>query len=99
MRLRLDLLRRLVACGVGGRCVLLGLLASAASCDTATQSECHRRAVDRFGCCPACDAECRAAVSQECAEIHDVPLVEPEALETEGTSTGDDGEPGEPTPQ
>lgn len=83
---------------------VLATVVSAAGCDTASQSECHRRAVDRYGCCPVCDAECRATVSRECAELHDTPL-RPEADEGTGTSgggddDGDDGEqPDEPTPQ
>lgn len=81
--------------------ILLGVLAG---CDTTSQSECHRRAVERFGCCPACDAECRAAVSQECAEIHDVPLPGLDADDAdEGTgTTGEEHEghaPDEPAPQ
>lgn len=81
--------------------IVLAALVSAAGCDAASQSECHRRAVDRLGCCPACDAECRATVSQECAELHDEPLsrLDDEA-ESTGTSEGvEHGAPDEPAPQ
>lgn len=85
---------------------LLGLLVSSASCDTTSQSECHRRAVERFGCCPVCDAECRATVSQECADIHDTPLPGLDAEESEQTGTTSEGHeghehhaPDEPAPQ
>ncbi|MEX1367318.1 MAG: hypothetical protein AB1Z98_29595 [Nannocystaceae bacterium] len=53
------------------------------SCYAQSQTECHREAVRRLGCCPTCSSDCRASVSQECAEIHDVALVEGELDEDE----------------
>lgn len=71
---------------------LLAVLASVVGCDAAPQSECHRRAVERFGCCPACDEECRAAVSQECAAVHDEPLPRPDVdMDASSSASSSDG--------
>lgn len=69
--------------------MVLGLgLAFAPACDTQA-SACHRAAIERFGCCPTCDGECRAKISETCAEEHDVPFDELEAEPPEDDADGD----------
>jgi len=79
----------------------LVLLAAVPGCDTPEQRECHRRVVQRVGCCPTCDAECRATVTRECAEIHDVPLLSVDAEVEPGTdsSGGEPDDDDEPRPK
>lgn len=77
--------------------MLLGLAVMAgASCDTQSQTECHREAVERLGCCPTCDADCRATVSQECAQVHDLPLTQEEL--DEEAELEDEDEPNDDGP-
>ncbi len=73
---------------------LLALI-SGSSCVAQTQSECHREVVESFGCCPTCDSECRAAITEACADIHDTPLAD---LELPGDSGEIEDERDEPSP-
>lgn len=73
--------------------VALVALVMEPGCDSQAQSECHRQLVERLGCCPTCDAECRAAITDECAKIHDEPLLD---AEVEVGTSDDGGEPDEP---
>jgi hypothetical protein len=83
--------RQIATVGLGA---LLVAMASSVSCEDAlSQNECHRQMVDRFGCCPACDAECRSAITRECAEVHDQPLVPADDTASSGTSGGGGDEP------
>ena len=80
------------------RATLLGsalLVVALGSCDTRSQSDCHREMVERFACCPTCDGDCRAAITDECAAVHDEPLADIDL--DEGTSDGGP-EPDEPSP-
>ncbi|MEM9455356.1 MAG: hypothetical protein AAGF11_14335 [Myxococcota bacterium] len=76
---------RSVILSLGGALVAMVL---GPGCDSSAQSECHRQQLERSGCCPTCDAECRAAITVACAGVHDEPLVDAEV------GTSDDG--GEP---
>lgn len=78
--------------------LLAAIVASHGCDDPLSQSECHRQAVERYGCCPVCDAECRAVISQECTEIHDAPLPRDDA-EGGSSDTGDGGGEDEPKPK
>ena len=79
-------------------------------CDTRSPSECHRELVNRLGCCPTCDGDCRETIASACAELHDEPLVELEPepedeLEpedeppAEDTGLGPDPDDDEPRPR
>ena len=80
----LPALARLV---VGG--VSIGLVLVSSACWSSPPSACHEQMVSRHGCCPLCDADCRAAISAECAaeqhEAEDPPDM-PEN-ETDGSSS------------
>lgn len=54
--------------------VTLAGLVMGTSCGSLTASDCHREMTDRFGCCPTCDADCRSAITQACADVHEDPL-------------------------
>ena len=74
---------------------LSAAMAAASGCGNQA-SACHREAIERFGCCPVCDGDCRAKISSVCAEEHDVPFddIEAEPPEANGdqseSSGGDD---------
>lgn len=49
--------------------------------------------LERLGCCPTCDADCRATITRECAdELHESPVPD------DGDEPGDDLEDAEPEP-
>jgi hypothetical protein len=75
--------RLLLGCACGA------LMATAPfACDSQELSECHQRMVERLGCCPICDAECRGAVDRECVDdVHEVPVEVDDSVNAEGSST------------
>lgn len=88
---------RSIIFSLGGAVVAVAL---GLSCDSSTVSECHREQVERAGCCPACDADCRATITRACAEVHDEPLLDAELeVGSSDGGVGPDDEPTPPTPQ
>ncbi len=75
----------------------LGLVALifGSNCDWQDQTQCHRDLIERFACCPTCEADCRAAISEACAEIHDTPLKDADEQSDSSDSSGGNDESGD----